>query len=418
MKLSAFGQKFTRPSGILQLMEDLGNALSNANDMLILGGGNPAHIPEVQFYFRERMQTILQEPGLFEAIIGNYDTAQGKKEFIESLAELLVNECHWDISADNIALTNGSQTAFFVLLNMFAGIYPDGSHKKVLLPLTPEYIGYEDIGLVEGFFTANRPEIEFLDNRQFKYHINFNTLSLTDEIGAICVSRPTNPTGNVLTDPEIATLSDLARQHDIPLVIDNAYGTPFPHIIYTDATPVFNEHIILCMSLSKLGLPATRTGIIIANEEIIKAVSGLNAVISLAPGGLGAALALDLVRTGQVIRVSQDLIKPYYARKAEQAVAYLHRQLDGIDYYIHRPEGAFFLWLWLKDLPITCEVLYERLKKKQVLVLPGHYFFPGLLADWAHKHECIRITYAQDDAIVAQGIAIIAEEVKRAYQGR
>jgi valine--pyruvate aminotransferase len=38
-----------------------------------------------------------------------------------------------------------------------------------------------------------------------------------------------------------------------------------------------------------------------------------------------------------------------------------------------------------------------------------------LAGDWRHKHECIRVSYSQSPEIVAKGIAIIAEEVKRAF---
>ncbi|MDF7801127.1 hypothetical protein P4C99_16745 [Pontiellaceae bacterium B1224] len=47
MNLSKFGEKFTRKAGITQLMDDLGAAMAGG-DMLMLGGGNPAHIPEGQ----------------------------------------------------------------------------------------------------------------------------------------------------------------------------------------------------------------------------------------------------------------------------------------------------------------------------------------------------------------------------------
>jgi len=90
--------------------------------------------------------------------------------------------------------------------------------------------------------------------------------------------------------------------------------------------------------------------------------------------------------------------------------------LDGTDFHIHKPEGAFFLWLWLRDLPITDAELYQRLKKRGVLVVPGHYFFPGLEEKWRHRHECIRINYAQDKETVSKGLEIIAYEVKQAYK--
>jgi len=74
-----------------------------------------------------------------------------------------------------------------------------------------------------------------------------------------------------------------------------------------------------------------------------------------------------------------------------------------------------FLWLWFKDLPITSQELYERLKERRVIVVPGHYFFPGLNEEWRHKHECIRMTYSQDEETVREGIRIIGEVVRRAY---
>ncbi|MHC4658646.1 MAG: valine--pyruvate transaminase [Planctomycetota bacterium] len=415
MEISKFGKKVAERSGIGRLMDDLGSALVGSQDIRMLGGGNPAHIPAVQKYFRESMVRLLENGGEFERVVGNYDPPQGNKEFIEAISTLLRNEFGWDIQPKNIALTNGSQSAFFILFNIFAGAFEGGINKKILLPLTPEYIGYCDVGLAEDLFVASRPKVEHLDDHIFKYHVNFDRINITDEIGAICVSRPTNPTGNVLTDSEIEKLSELARANDIPLIIDNAYGTPFPNIIFTEAQPLWNEHAIVCMSLSKLGLPATRTGIVLANEEVIGMVSEMNAVMNLAPGSMGAAIAASLVRSVAIIRLSQDIIKPFYQRKAAEAVEQLLKELDGIDFHIHKPEGTFFLWLWFRGLPITDGELYERLKKRGVLIVPGHYFFPGLKEQWKHKNECIRLNYSQDEERVTAGLKIIADEVKRAY---
>ena len=89
--------------------------------------------------------------------------------------------------------------------------------------------------------------------------------------------------------------------------------------------------------------------------------------------------------------------------------------MAGVPFSIHKPEGALFLWLWFEGLPITTRELYERLKKRGVLVVSGHYFFPGLDEPWRHKDECIRVTYAQDDEVVEKGLSIIADEVRKAY---
>lgn len=413
MDLSSFGRKFTERIGINELMEDLGRALSSGSDILMLGGGNPSHIPAVQQVFRERLERILATPGCFENMIGDYDTPQGKTEFLEALATLLNQQFGWPVSAANIALTHGSQSGFFCLFNMFAGSFDNAPPKQILFPLTPEYIGYADSGLSRGFFTAARPEIELLDGPFFKYHIDFNAVRIDKSVGAVCLSRPTNPTGNVVTDAEIATLRQLTRKQGIPLILDNAYGTPFPNIIYTDAQPVWDEDIVVCMSLSKFGLPTMRTGIVIARPEIIKIVSGMTAVLSLAPGSAGPMLAMDMVRDGSILALSRDVIRPFYQRKAMRAIELLKDKMKGVDVRVHKPEGAMFLWLWFRNLPITCDELYERLKKRGVLVVPGHYFFPGLNDDWDHKQQCIRITYAQNDDIVERGLAIIADEVRK-----
>jgi len=416
MNLSKFGEKFTRKAGITQLMDDLGAAMAKG-DMLMLGGGNPAHIPAVQEIFRKRMETILAEPGGFESVIGNYDGSRGNAAFIEALAEMLRETFGWEIGPENIALTNGSQNAFFCLFNLFAGEMPDGSKKKILFPLTPEYIGYADAGLSDDFFTAQRPSIELLDNGLFKYHVDFQSLEIGDNIGALCVSRPTNPTGNVLTDEEIQRLDALAREKDIPFIIDNAYGTPFPDIIYTEAQPIWNENTVVCMSLSKFGLPNLRTGIVIDREEIASAIADINGVMHLAPGGLGAHMAIDLIRNGEIMQMSQNIIQPFYQRKALQTLEWFRNELGDVPCRIHKPEGALFLWLWFRDLPCTSAELYERLKARNTLIIPGHHFFPGLEKDdWPHKHECIRVTYAQDEAVVRNGVEVIVDEVRKLYK--
>jgi valine--pyruvate aminotransferase len=138
----------------------------------------------------------------------------------------------------------------------------------------------------------------------------------------------------------------------------------------------------------------------------------MTSVFSLAPGSLGPALALDLVRSGEVLRLSKEVIRPFYGNKSKRAVNQLKEELKGLPYAIHKPEGALFLWLWLDQLPISVEELYQRLKKKGVLIVPGHYFFPGLNDNWSHKDKCIRITFAQDDEVVSQGISMIAEEIR------
>ena len=173
MQVSKFGQRFTSNDGARELMDDLGAALAGDDPVMMLGGGNPAHIPAVEDVFRARLREVISDERAFQRMFGNYADPAGEIKFRTALAGLLKREYGWDLGPANIALTAGSQGGFFLLFNLLAGEYPDGSHKRILLPVTPEYVGYEDLGVTENLFIAQRPRIEQLDDQMFKYHVNF-----------------------------------------------------------------------------------------------------------------------------------------------------------------------------------------------------------------------------------------------------
>lgn len=437
MQFSKFGEKFTKNSGILQLMDDLGNALNSEQPINMLGGGNPARIDKVNQTYWSVFKTLAEGDMGSMAIenIGNYSTPQGDAKFIAALVDFFNRHYDWGLTTDNIALTNGSQNAFFYLFNLFGGQFDDQTQgsldKKILLPLAPEYVGYADAHVDGQHFIAVPPSIEFVQHQGedgfFKYRVDFDTLeNLSElhngEIGAICCSRPTNPTGNVLTDDEMARLEAIAKRFDIPLIIDNAYGMPFPNIIYSQATLNWNEQIILCFSLSKIGLPGVRTGIVVANPQVVKAISSLNAIVNLAPTRFGAAIATPLLQDDRLKDLSDNHIRPFYQGQAKLAVQLLKQELGDLPspynnaMKIHKPEGAIFLWVWFKDLPITTVELYERLKAKGTLIIPSEHFFVGVdTENFKHAHECIRLSIAQDDDTLRKGIATIGEVVRSVY---
>ena len=418
MKLSLFGKKLTKKSGILELMEDLGKSFKSKQKVYMLGGGNPAHITDMQKIYRQNMQQILDNQNQFEALIGNYDIPQGNEEFLNEFAGFLQKQFGFEVTKDNIAVTNGSQSGFFILFNLLAGKMADGKDKKILFPLVPEYIGYEDQAIADDMLVSCRPKIDIIDRHSYKYRIDFDNLKITDDIAAICLSRPTNPTGNVITDQEISRLRKIAQQNNIPLIIDNAYGAPFPNALFVDSKLTWDKNTILTMSLSKCGLPSSRTGIIVADKALIKAISAANAIISLAVGGFGQALMGPLLKDGKIVNICDQIIKPYYLDKSLHSQQLIKKYFDdSLPYYLHKNEGSFFLWMWFKDLPITTKELYQRLKKENVIIVPGHYFFAGIKdQSWRHPFECIRINYgAAGKEDFEHAIKIIANQVKKAY---
>ncbi len=424
MKFSKFGQKFTKDSAILQLMDDLGNALNSDKPVNMLGGGNPANIPALNEVYQRTLNEVVSEMAALESV-GNYSTPQGDAKFIDTLVKFFNRHYNWQLSRDNIVLTNGSQNAFFYLFNLFAGKFEDGSTKSILLPLAPEYVGYADVHIDGVHFVAVPPTIEEVthEGREgfFKYRVDFSALEdlaelKNGQIGAICCSRPTNPTGNVLTDDEMAHLRQIAAKYDVPLIVDNAYGMPFPNIIYPDTTLTWDEGMVLCFSLSKVGLPGTRTGIIVAGKDVVKTIGNMNAIVNLSPVRFGATVATPLFENDEIKTLSDTVIQPFYKKQAALAISRLQAEFADLPVKIHKPEGAIFLWVWFKDLPIPTTELYQILKEKGTLIIPSQHFFVGIDTDsYPHAHECIRLSIAQDDETITKGIATIGEVVRALY---
>lgn len=121
MQFSTFGQKFTRQSGILQLMDDLGQALASDKPVNMLGGGNPAMIPAVNEVYQATLEQLVADGTALNSV-ANYSTPQGDKAFVDSLVDFFNRHYDWGLTADNIALTNGSQNAFFICLICFQAI--------------------------------------------------------------------------------------------------------------------------------------------------------------------------------------------------------------------------------------------------------------------------------------------------------
>ena len=418
VNFSNYAEHYSSQSGIVQLMEDLSVAPPQDGSLYPLGGGNPAHIPEVQDALRESALALASDRHRFARMIGDYDSPQGHEAFRQCLAEQLSSLFQRPLTADNIAITNGSQASFEVLFNAFAGRYADGSWRHIALPIAPEYIGYNDMSRQErGILKSTAARIDLLGDRQFKYGVNLSEFTVEPETtGAVCLSRPTNPSGNVISDAELSQVADRCRTAGVPLIIDGAYGLPFPGMIYTEATPFWDDNTILCLSLSKLGLPGVRTGIIVATPDVTRLLRNANAINGLAPARTGPELVLPLLQSNTLADLLERVIKPHYLKKQVAAVDALSEASGDLPIRFHQPNGAMFLWIWFEGIPGGTQKLYRRAAQEGVVTVPGHHFFQGLETTWQHANECLRINYAGDEHTVREGIERLLLIAKRQYQ--
>ncbi|MEZ0257391.1 MAG: aminotransferase class I/II-fold pyridoxal phosphate-dependent enzyme, partial [Chthoniobacter sp.] len=111
----------------------------------------------------------------------------------------------------------------------------------------------------------------------------------------------------------------LSEAHGIPLIIDNAYGHPFPEVLYTGFHPRWEPGMIFSISMSKIGLPGVRTAMIVADKAIVKALGNMNAVVSLANGNVGQAVLYLLLKDDTLPRLSREVIRPFYRARSDFA---------------------------------------------------------------------------------------------------
>lgn len=404
-------------------MDDLGRGLDWARksgaELSLLGGGNPGKIPELERLFQEEFQNLASDPERIPGLLGDYSHPQGDQDFREIFAKSMSPYLGTEIGSDHICITGGSQTASFLLINLFSGTFSESKtgmkFRKILFPFVPEYVGYAEQGIHPDQILSLPPKVVHLSDREFRYIPDLEKIEetiRTGEIGAVYLSSPTNPTGNILTKEEIESISTLCERGNIPIILDFAYGDPFPGITQIRENfvhPAWKPGRIFTYSLSKLGLPGLRTGFLIAEPKIARRLGQMNAIVSLAPGNLGQELSKSWFQSGKIFSLAKETVKPFYLDKRNQGLEILSAELKNIDYMLHSPMGGFFFWIRFPNSKIDTRRLYEDLKAKSVFVVPGDVFFPGLASDFSHKFECIRLTYSRNLSELSRGVEILKE---------
>ena len=172
--------------------------------------------------------------------------------------------------------------------------------------------------------------------------------------------------------------------------------------------------MIVCMSLSKLGLPGLRTASSSRGGDHPDRIQD-DFRVQPRPRGHG---------TGPRARPRQEWgnnadqpgdrssVLRGQGKTGRRSVA---TRIGRAAFCHPQTRGCPFSLALVRGLPISTKELYERLKKKGVLVVSGHYFFPGLEENWPHKNECVRVTYAQDDEVVEKGLSMIASEIREIH---
>ncbi len=417
--LTQFGDQMSHLTGVRAIMKDIIETLRAAKgqEFINLSAGNPVILPEVEQLWRDCTAELLASPD-YGNVVCRYGSSQGYEPLIEAVVKDFNRRYGLDLTDRNILITAGSQSLYFFAANAFGGYNTSGDLKQIVLPLSPEYTGYGGITLVPEALVAYKPTLEVdATAHRFKYRPDFSQLAIAENTGCVIFSRPCNPTGNVLTNDEVHKIAALAEPYNVPVIIDSAYGPPFPALNFTEMTPVFGGNVLHCLSLSKAGLPGERIGIAIGDEQLIQVLESFQTNMSIHSSRYGQAIASRAIESGALADIALQVIRPYYQNKFTVVESTLEQVMPKhLPWFLHRGEGAIFAWLWLKDLPITDWEFYQELKQVGVIVVPGSSFFPGVRENWRHKQECIRISLTATDREIEIGMQRLAKVVEQVYQ--
>lgn len=422
MHVSQTGAVMSHLTGVRAIMKDIIDTLRAADRPFInLSPGNPVILPEMAALWRDCTHQLLAKQS-FDAVVGRYGNSQGYEPFIEAVVTDFNARYGLALTAQNCVVTPGSQSIFFFAANALSGPMADGTDKSFLLPNCPDYTGYGGVHLNPKNVRAIAPTVEACGNtHRMKYHIDMAQVTdphngIGPSTGAAVFSRPCNPSGNVISDEEVAAIVNHAAKYEVPVFVDSAYAPPYPALNFIPMRAHFGPGVVHCISFSKSGLPGERVGVAIGDPKIVQLIESFQTNACIHSSRFGQAIAALAISSGRLPELAQAVIRPHYQHKIGLIGEALDRLMpSSLPWYLHRAEGGLFAWLWLQDLPIRDWDLYQELKRVGVLVVPGSAFFPGLVGDWSHSRECIRISLTASVDELYEGIKRIAEVVQAIY---
>ncbi|WP_371829491.1 aminotransferase class I/II-fold pyridoxal phosphate-dependent enzyme [Rhodococcoides yunnanense] len=94
----------------------------------------------------------------------------------------------------------------------------------------------------------------------FRYTPDTDAVNARTDVDALLLSDPRNPTGDSLTTTEFDELLRIAETKKVPLLVDHAYGEPFPKVAGSVPCRDGSPNVVHSFTFSKFGIPGERLG--------------------------------------------------------------------------------------------------------------------------------------------------------------
>lgn len=329
-----------------------------------------------------------------------YSKSQGRDDYLETVRRYY-RKHGIELAADQAIITSGGSEA---IIFAFLAITDPGDDILVFEPFYTNYNGFATIANI-----TLRPILTKAENG---FHLP-DEATIEAAIGprtrGILICNPNNPTGTVLTEEELATLSRVVRRRNLFLLSDEVYrefvydGCVHRSVMHD---PDLHEHAIMVDSVSKrYSLCGVRLGAVITRNRAAYdlMVKFAQARLSAATPEQKAAAALDRVSDAYI----SDIIREYQKRR--DIVLEGVRAIPGA--ICEKPEGAFYVIVTLpvknaEDLVKFFLKEYRR-NGRTVMLAPAEGFY----ATPRMGRNQVRIAYILNEEKLRDAMEILRDGV-------
>jgi DNA-binding transcriptional MocR family regulator len=359
------------PSGIRKLEQ----LAKDTPGLISLGPGQPDGMWFPTVEISGALSHVFDNPDAAARAL-QYDQSQGNSELLDLLVEHMLNQ-GVTCDASNILVTAGAQQA----IDLITQLLIDDGDSVLVQPNT--YPGALQVFRARGAKVASLADQDLLRGSDATF-----IYAMTDF---------QNPTGEILSADERATLLATARQRGTFLVEDS----PYREIRFSDRDlpPTLLEmdcgnaspdtgRTLFVGSFSKIIAPGLRVGWIVGPANVISLLTLLRQGSDLQPGTLSQEIVVNLLRHG---------IDEHVARVRRRYQERRDAMLNALQAHLHpyatwnAPEGGFFVWVKL-SVPIDTRELLDKAIENGVAYVPGSEFHHD-----AHASSNLRLSFSIAD---------------------
>src|SRR6266699_99545 len=300
---------------------------------------------------------------------------------------------------DNVSIASGGRLALTRLASALGNV--NMGH------FIPDYTAYEELLSVFKAFSS----IPILLDAEANYRITPGALKkeiLGRGLSALLASNPCNPTGQLVEDGELSEWCDLARECQCSLILDEGYshyifsggGNGPPKMVSAAAfvEDVERDPIILVDGLTKnWRYPGWRISWTLGPKAVIEAIASAGSFLDGGANHPFQGVAATLLQP-EVAMQETLAIQKHFGKKRGFVLGRLKQMGIGVE---AEPEGAFYVWANLSNLPKPLDdgmnFFREGLKEK-VIIVPGVFFDvnPGNRRTQSRYENYCRISFGPE----------------------